>query len=477
MPSYLVSLLLCLVLLSAPAAASSSFSSDGAVSVPENQQQLFMSFSPIVKAAQPAVVNIYAARRVAARTSPFLNDPFFEFMFGQQGLGAMGGMPRSRVEQALGSGVIVRGDGVVVTNRHVVQDASEVKVVLSDRREFPAEVALVDEKTDLAVLRINAGGHLPSLPLGDSDALEVGDLVLAIGNPFGVGQTVTSGIVSATAREAEGINDYGYFIQTDAAINPGNSGGALVDMRGQLIGINTAIYSRSGGSMGIGFAIPVNMVKTVIDAGASGQRVVRPWLGVSAEAVSADVANSLGMSRPQGVLIKSLQEASPLKQAGIKPGDIITAVAGQPVDTPEALRFRTGTLAVGTQATFTLLRRGETQALNILMAPPPEQPPRQATQIKGDTPYAGATICNISPAVLDELGIEGNLENGVIITKIAARSIAARLGFKVGDVPLQLNGEKISSVDDLVSASETSPRAWRIRLRRGDQIINTVVGG
>lgn len=444
------------------------------VVVPQSQQQIAMSFAPVVRKAAPAVVNIYAARRVRESVSPFMNDPFFAYMFGQQ---FDLGVPRSRVEQALGSGVIVRPNGIVVTNRHVVKDASEVKVVLSDRREFPAEVTLVDEKTDLAVLRINAGGNLPTLPLGDSDALQVGDLVLAIGNPFGVGQTVTSGIVSATARAAEGINDYGYFIQTDAAINPGNSGGALVDMQGRLIGINTAIYSRSGGSLGIGFAIPVSMVKTVIDAGASGQRVVRPWLGVRTEPVTSEIASSLGLQRPQGVLVKALQPQSPLAQAGVKVGDIITGVAGQDVDSPEALSFRVGTQSVGSEATFSVLRRGSVQAINIKLVAAPETPERQQTVITGNNPYAGATVVNISPAVIDEMGLDMSLEDGVVITKVSNRNIAAQLGFQAGDVPLQINGQAIGNVDDLVSAVKSQPRLWRLKIRRGDQVITTVVGG
>lgn len=439
--------------------------------VPQSQGEITLSFAPIVRKAAPAVVNIFAARVVNTRVSPFMNDPFFEQLFGQR---LDFGVPRSRMEQALGSGVIVRPDGLIVTNRHVVQDAREIKVILNDRREFPAEVVLVDDKTDLALLRIEGASALPILPLGDSDTLEVGDLVLAIGNPFGVGQSVTSGIVSATARAAAGITDYSYFIQTDAAINPGNSGGALVDMQGKLIGINTAIFSRSGGSLGIGFAIPVSMVRTVIDAGASGQRIVRPWLGVVAEPVSGEIAASLGQDRPQGVIVKTVRPGSSMQGAGIKTGDIITAVAGQAINSPEALSFRIGTLNVGSEVRVTVLRRGGEQILTVKLMAAPEIPARQTTTIKGNNPYSGATVANISPAVLDEMGIEEDLSEGVLITEIARRSTAARLGFKVGDIPLEINSQAITSVADLSKAVSANPRLWRVKLRRGNQIINTV---
>ncbi len=457
--------------LAADTLAPTSLEETGRVVVPNNQAEITLSFAPIVRKAAPAVVNIYAARVVNTRVSPFMNDPFFEYMFGQRNEG----MSRSRMEQALGSGVIVRPDGLVVTNRHVIKDARDIKVVLNDRREFPAEIVLVDDKTDLAVLRIEAATSFPTLPLADSDALEVGDLVLAIGNPFGVGQSVTSGIVSATARSAGGINDYGYFIQTDAAINPGNSGGALVDMRGKLVGINTAIFSRTGGSLGIGFAIPVTMVRTVIEAGASGQRIVRPWLGAVTEQVSAEVAASLGLERPQGVLVKSLRTGSPLQVAGVRVGDIITAVAGQKVDAPEGLTYLIGTLSVGSDTSLTILRRGGEQTLPVKLTSAPEIPPRETTIIKGANPYSGATVVNISPAVLDELGIEGEIDEGVMITAIARRSTAARLGFEVGDIPLLINSQPVASVADLKEAVGANPRLWRLRILRGNQIINTVI--
>ncbi len=442
--------------------------------IPQTREQISLTFAPVVRQVAPAVVNIYAERIVNERVSPFLNDPFLDFMFGDQ----MRGLSRQRMEQALGSGVIVRTDGLVVTNRHVIEKAQDIKIILSDRREFPAKIVTVDDKSDLAVLQaLVEDVQFPVLPLGDSDALEAGDLVLAIGNPYGVGQSVSSGIVSATSRTTTAINGGGYFIQTDAAINPGNSGGALVNMKGQLIGINTAIYSRSGGSVGIGFAIPSNLVRTVIEAGESGQRPVRPWLGIAAQEVDAELAASLGLDRPQGVIIKSLRKASPLAAAGIKTGDIITAVAGVAVDNPEALRFRTSTRAVNSEVLFTILSKGTSREVLVRLIAPPEDPPRQTLQLKGRTPFSGAEVMNLSPAVIDELGYDGAVERGVIISQIAPGSLARQLGFKPQDIILQVNGVSIAAVDDLAKALDRDSRGWRLTIRRGDQVINTVAGG
>src|SRR5690606_30686272 len=293
--------------------------------VPQSRQQITWSFAPLVQRAAPAVVNIYTRRVVRDRGPSLLfNDPFFRRFFGDLAPSMPG---RERIQNALGSGVIVDPSGLIVTNAHVIEGSDEVTVVLPDRREFDATVVRSDPHSDLAVLRVDARGDaLPTIPLGDSDQLQVGDLVLAIGNPFGVGQTVTSGIVSAVARTNPSINDYGFCIQTDAAINPGNSGGALIDMNGRLIGVNTAIYSRSGGSMGIGFAIPANLVRTVLASVGSGRPLVRPWLGAEVQAVTQDLATAMGLSRPRGVLISNLHPRSPFARAGGRVGDIVTAV-------------------------------------------------------------------------------------------------------------------------------------------------------
>jgi len=300
--------------------------------VPQSREQVMLSFAPVVRQVAPAVVNIYTKRVVSERRgfSPLFNDPLFKRFFGEDfGFG----MPRERVQNSLGSGVIVAPDGLIVTNYHVIKGAAEIRVVLADRREFAAELVLEDKQTDLSVLRIDPQGEaLPVIELKDSDSIEVGDLVLAIGNPFGVGQTVTSGIVSALARTQAGISDYSFFIQTDAAINPGNSGGALVTLDGRLIGINTAIFSRSGGSIGIGFAIPANMVRTVVASAAGGNALVRPWTGLIGQTVNSDLAEAFGLTRPGGVIVSKVHPNGPAARAGLRKGDVITSVDGQTVD-------------------------------------------------------------------------------------------------------------------------------------------------
>ena len=286
--------------LSAPLSPASAQERDGARRVPTSPSEVRLSYAPIVQKAAPAVVNVYAARTVQNR-NPLLDDPFFRRFFGVPG----GGGPSEQQQRSLGSGVLVDAAGLVVTNNHVIDGADQVKVSLADKREFEAEIVLKDSRSDLAVLRIKGSGEkFPALEFADSDALQVGDLVLAMGNPFGVGQTVTHGIVSAVARTQVGITDYQFFIQTDAAINPGNSGGALVDMNGRLVGINTAIFSRSGGSIGIGFAIPANMVRVVVaSAQTGGSTVRRPWLGARLQAVTPEIAESLNLRRPSGALV------------------------------------------------------------------------------------------------------------------------------------------------------------------------------
>ena len=283
--------------------------------VPDSRAEVMLSFAPVVKKAAPAVVNVLTKKKVTQQRplSSLLDDPFFRRFFGD-GFGDQ--KRRERDQSSLGSGVIVGAEGLIVTNEHVIKGASEIKVVLADRREFEAEVVLTDERTDLAVLLVDPGGaELPILEMRDSDDVEVGDLVLAVGNPFGVGQTVTSGIVSALARTQVGITDFSFFIQTDAAINPGNSGGALVTMDGRLIGINTAIYSRSGGSVGIGFAIPANMVRTVVESARSGHALVRAWAGIAGQDLTSELAEGLRLDRPGGVVISDVYEGGPADRA------------------------------------------------------------------------------------------------------------------------------------------------------------------
>ncbi len=329
--------------------------------VPQTHAQLTLSFAPVVEHVAPAVVNVYASRTVLQRqrVSPFFNDPFFRRFFGGPG-GLVPDRPRERVESSLGSGVIISADGVIMTNFHVIKDADAVRVALADRREFDAEIVLKDERTDLAVLKVMDEGHeFPFVDFADSDELKVGDIVLAIGNPFGVGQTVTQGIVSALARTRVGVTDYQFFIQTDAAINPGNSGGALVDVQGRLVGINTAIFSRSGGSNGIGFAIPANMVQFV-SAAAKGDGIVRrPWLGANVQLVTAEIAEAIGLDRPRGVLVAGLFRNGPADAAGLEVGDLITKVGGAEVSDPDSFGYRFATKPIGSSTDLQVLRNGE----------------------------------------------------------------------------------------------------------------------
>jgi Do/DeqQ family serine protease len=442
--------------------------------IPQDAAQLRLSFAPLVKKARPAVVNVYASRVETMPRNPLFDDPIFRQFFGGQG-------QNSRTAQSLGSGVIVDSSGLVVTNHHVIEGMTEVKVALSDRREFEADIVLRDPRTDLAVLKIKSDEHFPVLELGDSDAIEVGDFVIAIGNPFGVGQTVTQGIVSALARTQIGINDYGFFIQTDAAINPGNSGGALVDLAGRLVGINSAIYSRSGGSMGIGFAIPVNMVKSVVAAARHGGATVkRPWLGAVLQDVSKDIADSIGLDRPAGALTVSVTPGSPAAEAGLKRGDVIAKIDGQPIDDAQAVGFRLGVKPLGGAAALDVLRAGKSLALTLKLAAAPETPPREAIRIKNRSPFQGAEVMNLSPAVVEELSLQSDaakVSEGVVVADVAPDSLAGNIGVQKGDVVVEVNGAPIKTTYDLEQASAQRVRSWDLTISRGGQLIRSRVGG
>jgi Do/DeqQ family serine protease len=437
--------------------------------VPASPGELKLSFAPVVHRVAPAVVNVYAARVVENR-NPLFDDPFFRQFFG-------GGMPREQVQRSLGSGVIVDPSGLVVTNNHVIEGASEVKVSLADRREFDAELVLKDTRSDLAVLRLNAGRErFQALEFGNSDELQVGDLVLAIGNPFGIGQTVTQGIVSAVARTQVGITDYRFFIQTDAAINPGNSGGALVDLGGRLVGINTAIFSRSGGSQGVGFAIPANMVRVVVASAKGGGRAVkRPWLGAKLQDVTTDIADSLGLKRPVGALVASVSAGSPAARAGLRTGDVIVALDGAPVDDPNVFDYRFATKPIGATAQIGVLRQGREVTLAIALQGLAETP-RDEILIRTRSPFVGARVANLSPALADELRLDPATE-GVVIVDISGGSAAQSLGFQRGDVVLSVNNEKIARTADLERVARAGGRQWRITILRGGQQISVMLGG
>ena len=385
--------------------------------VPDSAAAVKLSYAPVVKKAAPAVVNVYVRHRVEQMVSPFFDDPFFGRLFGERF-----GIPRERIQNSLGSGVMVGTDGVVVTNNHVIQGSgeAEITVALADGREFPAKLILKDEHSDLAVLRLDAEGvTFPSIEFSDSDSLEVGDLVLAIGDPFGVGQTVTSGIVSALARTQVGISDYQFFIQTDAAINPGNSGGALVDMNGRLAGINTAIFSKSGGSHGIGFAIPSNLVRLVVQSALKGGKVQRPWLGASLQTLTPDIADSLGLDAPSGALIAKVHAKGPAARAGLLAGDVVVSVDGKKVQDPQGLQYRFITKGVGGSTELGVVRKGQPVKTTITLIAPIEDPPRDVRDLPGRHPLAGCKVANLSPAVAQEVGMDDDTREGVVVLEVA----------------------------------------------------------
>ena len=443
--------------------------------VPESQAAIKQSFAPVVKQAAPAVVNVYVRHRVKQVVSPFADDPFFRRFFGENF-----GVPRERIQNSLGSGVLVATDGVVVTNYHVIRGSSdsEITVALNDGREFPATLILKDEQTDLAVLRLDSdGASFPSIKFADSDDLEVGDLVLAIGDPFGVGQTVTSGIVSALARTKVGISDYQFFIQTDAAINPGNSGGALIDMDGRLAGINTAIFSKSGGSHGIGFAIPSNMVRLVVQSALKGGKVQRPWFGASLQPLTSDIAESLGLDRPSGALVTGLHDKGPAQRAGLQVGDVVVSVDDKAVQDPEALQYRFVTKGVGGTVELGVFRKGKTLRATISLRAPLEDPPRDLRELTARHPLAGATVANLSPAVAQELGMDDDSKTGVVVFAVARGSNAARLGVRPGDIIVGVNNEDVTSVKALATMLDLGGGAWRLALQRGGKVFNLAIQG
>ena len=428
--------------------------------VPQSQAQIQLSYAPIVARAAPAVVNVYSNRIVRQAV-----NPFFQQFFGQ-------GPMRSRVEQSLGSGVIVRGDGVILTNHHVINGGTDIKVALTDRREYTARVLLSDPRTDLAVLKIDPGPDiLPSLEFGDSDRIQVGDLVLAIGDPFSVGQTVTSGIVSALARSNGGASDYQFFIQTDAAINPGNSGGALITMDGRLIGINSSIVSSSGGNIGIGFAIPSNMARVVVEGALNGG-VKRPWLGAEGQAVTAELARSMGLPRPEGVLLSQVHPRSPAAQGGLRQGDVVFAIDGFAVDDSNAMRYRVATKRPGDAVSVRYYRDGTARTVSLRVSLPPDDA-RDESTISGRNPMEGARVANITPALADELQMD-LMATGVVVLSIDDSSSAERFGFREGDIARQVNNDRITNVAQLRRALDEAD-AWRITLQRGDQTLNMAV--
>jgi serine protease Do len=441
--------------------------------VPKADAEVQLSFAPVVKEVTPAVVNVYATKTEQGFESPFANDPFFSRFFGRDMFRS-----RPRTSQSLGSGVIVDATGVIVTNSHVVSGADDIRIALSGGREFPVKLLLDDPKSDLAVLQIEdaKGRTFPALRFADSDSLQVGDLVLAVGNPFGVGQTVTSGIVSALARTGVETANFDYFIQTDAAINPGNSGGALVNLAGELVGINTAIFTRSGGSVGIGFAIPANMARTVAAAGEAGGPIVRPWFGARLQEVTTDIADSLAIDPPHGALVTEVAPGSPADKAGLKPGDAIVEIDGVDVDAPQGFDFRFATKALGSTSTLTYVRAGKTAEAQVAVSAPPAAAAGQTAEIGGNTRFAGTTVQVLTPALAQEMNLPFD-STGVVVSQVAAGSPADRMGLRPGDIIVAINGQRIEDVETFRNLVSTRTEGWQIVLQRNGQTIQSYVSG
>ncbi|MFN7055053.1 Do family serine endopeptidase [Hyphomonas sp.] len=432
--------------------------------VPLTSGEITLTFAPLVRMASPAVVNLYTARTVSAAATPLEQ--------------LMYGVPAQtrQVQNSLGSGVIVSPEGVIVTNSHVIQGADSIRVVLSDRREYPAELILADARTDLAVLRIDTSGEpLPVLPFADTRDAEVGDLVLAIGNPFGVGQTVTNGIISATARTDVGVTDYAFFIQTDAAVNPGNSGGALINTRGELVGVNTAIYSRTGTSAGIGFAIPAEMVKRVVDAAVNGGTFVRPWLGLAAQSVSFDMARAQGLNRPLGVMVTEVYPDGPAEQAGLRRGDLVTMIDGREVFDEKGLRFLAAVRNPGERAELTVLRGGRPQTIAVTVQPPPGATEADVVLLAGQSVFNGARVIELSPRLAEENGLDPFTKGSGIYVHSVTRGTISRNYFRPGDIIREVNGRQTRTVQELQSVLGQDARSWEIELERNGRTIRGTV--
>lgn len=422
--------------------------------VPQSQLDISLSFAPLVKQAAPAVVNIFTKTVSQQRASPFMGNPFFEQFFDDMQ------QMQPRVQNSLGSGVILSEDGIVVSNYHVVGMATEIRVVLKDRREFDARVLLADQQSDIAILKIDSDAPLPWLPFRDSNEVEVGELALAIGNPFGIGQTVSSGIISGLARSGVSTgNARGYFLQTDAAINPGNSGGALIDVAGRLIGINTRILTRSGGSNGVGFAIPSNLVaQFVTQAKAGNGSFARPWAGINGQAVDGSLAEGVGLEIPEGVIISAMHPASPFAAAGLKAGDVVLSVDGQPVNAPAEMLHHMSVRGVGRTAKISYISQGDSKTAEVALIMAPDTPPSDPRTVR-DGALAGLSVATINPAVSAEFGLPSDAQ-GVIITGVSGP--LRRVGLRRGDVIGAINGAPVRSSAEVDALAAQGGRGWRI---------------
>ncbi len=412
------------------------------------------SLAPMLRRAMPAVVNISTVGHVEISVGPLLSDPFFRRFFD------LPDIPARRETQSLGSGVIVDAEkGFILTNHHVIENADRIRVGLADGRQFDAELIGSDPASDIAVIRIRAD-DLVALPMADSDRLEVGDFVVAIGNPFGLGQTATSGIVSALGRTGLGIEGFEDFIQTDASINPGNSGGALVNLRGELVGINTAIIAPGGGNVGIGFAIPINMARTVMEQLIRFGKVRRGQLGVLVQDLTPELARAFRIRLGRGAIITRVYPGTPAERAGLQTGDVVLRIDGRPVRSAADLRNRIGLLSIGHTTRIDLLRNGQPLSVNVVITAP-----RRVT-LEG-----GRLHPRLAGALLEDI-VEGMPEfgqlEGVRVVKVQPRSPAAAFGLQPGDVIVAANGRPVADLEDLKRALDGSGRALRLNIVRGN---------
>lgn len=413
----------------------------------------------------PSVVNISSVKKVTVNRSPLFSDPFFRDFFGD-------GIPRERVQQALGSGVIVSGDGYIVTSNHVVSGADEVEVRLSDERVFTAKIIGNDPKSDVAVIKIDAK-DLPVIKIGKSSNLRIGSYVLALGNPYGLAGTVTHGIISALGRSGLGITEYENFIQTDAPINPGNSGGALVNMDGELIGINTAILSQTGGNIGIGFAIPVDLVMDIVESLRKYGRVVRGWLGVTVQEITPEIAEAMELKTPRGVLIADVIKGSPAAEAGIRQGDVVVSINGKEVNDPSALQFLVSEIAPGTKVPVTVIRNGSRKSVTVTIGDLSEaEVPRDTYLVEDNRFLEGARIAELSPPLRESLEVPNNVD-GVVVAGVESNSPASSTGLRPGDVIVAINGRKIAGISEFKQFLQSvNGRRMEISIYRQGMILN-----
>ena len=460
--------------------APGSYAAESRQNAMQSLFQLSTGVAEVAKAVTPAVVNISSTRVIKQKgqtvPSPFFNDPFFKQFFGDQFFQRQL-PPRERREQSLGSGVLVSSNGYIVTNNHVVEHATEIKVLMSDRREYVGKLIGTDPKTDVAVIKVE-GTTFPYVPWGDSDRLNVGEYAIAVGNPFGLNQTVTMGIISAVGRANVGIADYEDFIQTDAAINPGNSGGALVNVKGELIGINTAIFSQSGGYMGIGFAIPSNMVRTVMDSLIKSGKVVRGWLGVSVQEITPELASQFGLKESKGVLVTETEAGGPAAKGGLVRGDVVVAFDGKAVSDSAHLRNQVAATKVGKKVQVTVVRNGKEIALEVVIV---ELPTVKVAKAKDGRDVGGNVlesldVEDITSRMRREMNLPAEIK-GVLISDVKPETAAESAGLQEGDIIEEVNRQPVRNFVDFTKASRKVKAGENVLLlifREGNHLYVTV---